>query len=129
VSLFEEQLKALRTTMSSVKPEEFDMTYWNCGTVSCICGHQELVEPQAPVFRKDKSAVDISDALDQACTEATGNRHLAESVYDGTAVARQDAALFAGRLTLEELNHPHLTTQSSPADAISYIDMLIEELS
>ena len=51
---------------------------------------------------------------------------LSRSIWEGGG--RQRSAKDANILTQEQLNHPHLTTDSSPADVVSYIDMLLGKL-
>jgi hypothetical protein len=142
LNLFVEQLKALRTTMSSVKPEEFDMENWiskehPCGTVACVCGHQAILGDLTH-FSTAKSeskkemylvASKVSDDLDKACYSRFANSSLSESVWQVNADCRSYDAEGSKLLTPEQQLHPHLTTSSSPEDVVSYIDMLIEILS
>jgi hypothetical protein len=142
LNLFVEQLKALRTTMSSVGPEKFDMDNWiseehPCGTVACVCGHQAILgdlthfECAKSESKKEMYLVasKVSDDLDNACYSRFNNSFLSESVWQVSDCSRRYEAAWSKLLTEEQLKHPHLTTESSPEDVVSYIDMLIEILS
>jgi hypothetical protein len=141
--------------MSRVKTERFDMAHWQCGTVACVCGHQavskdltdfprasKVYAAQSPslaltdiellaltdtellaVVEIDLTAARISQDLDYACRKALGSNALSRSIWEGGG--RQRIAEDANILTQEQLNHPHLTTDSSPADVVDYIDMLL----
>jgi hypothetical protein len=136
--MFTKQLKALKTTMSGVKSETFDMMDWHCGTVACICGHQgisgDLTEfPTAllaasPGFIYSSGEIgvrasSVANDLDDACEVMFGTDRLARSVWQG--FGRLSAAIDSGMLTPKQLTHRHLNTDSSPADVADYIDMLL----
>lgn len=137
MSLFTTQLKALRATMRKTVPENFDMDQWNCGTVGCICGHQALSNdlkafPTAfPLsVLTNKSTADVShisssiaDDLNSSCKELLGTDFLARSVWQ--SYARKILASGSAVLSEDQLEHPHLTTCSSPGYAVSYITMLL----
>ena len=133
MNLFVKQLKALKTTMSTVGPEQFDMGRWHCNTVVCICGHQAVSGDLTyfPASRLEstnlelvyRKAYKIVEDLDNACKTIFGSDHLSRSVWQ--PCARKWAAKHSLCLTQEQLNHPHLTTDSSPADVVDYIDMLL----
>lgn len=38
-------LLALRNHLETLKPEQFDMTTWHCGTAACIAGHAATLDP------------------------------------------------------------------------------------
>jgi hypothetical protein len=143
MSLFVEQLKALKTTMSSVEPKHFDMSKWRCGTVACICGHQTLFgdlthfpatqswvetsfmreNPDANESKINGASYSISRELSNSSHDALGDSMWAHSLYSATTC---DRYYFAKNvLTEEQLKHPHLTTNSSPEDVVSYIDMIL----
>jgi hypothetical protein len=141
--------------MSRVKTERFDMAHWQCGTVACVCGHQavskdltdfprasKVYAAQSPslaltdtellaltdtellaVMEIDLTAARISQDLDYACKAMFKTDALSGSIWGGGG--RQRRAEDADILTQEQLKHPHLTTDSSPADVVSYIDMLL----
>jgi hypothetical protein len=137
MNLFTKQLKALRITMSRVAPDQFDMASWECGTAACICGHQAIEGdlayfPKATLEYMNPSecsseiafrASCLSTDLDDACEAMFSTEHLAQSIWQ--SFDRQISAINSKLLTQEQLNHPHLTTDSSPADVVDYIDMLL----
>jgi hypothetical protein len=131
MNLFVKQLKALKTTMSTVGPEQFDMGDWHCGTIACVCGHQATKDLNYfPIARETKNhtplatlAKKVSDDLDDACEAMFGTSLLSKSIWDSED--RQLSATLSKLFTRKQINHPHLTTDSSPADVVSYIDMLL----
>jgi hypothetical protein len=136
MSLFEEQLKALKTTMSSVEPKQFDMAHWHCGTVACVCGHQAVSGNLKHFYKarvvtaKHISSVANSIAADlqQSTDHSPALSNLSLSIWDANKRERLAAATYSKLLTPKQLKHPHLTTESSPEDVISYIDMILGEL-
>jgi hypothetical protein len=135
MSLFVKQLKALRTTMSSVAPEHLNMGYWQCGTVACVCGHQAISGDlthftDANNYRDKSESIDtiadtVANDLDSACMSALGSECLSGSIWSSDTEARFMEAFTSAVLTPEQLQHPHLTTKSSPEDVVSYIDMIL----
>jgi hypothetical protein len=133
--LFVEQLKALKTTMSSVAPEHFDMENWVCGTVACVCGHQAMSGDLTHFTRAEEhykdghDATDTADSLssdlDESCIDIFGTTNLSESIWQIIPKFRKAEAKSSKMLTEEQLKHPHLTTDSSPEIAVSYIDMVL----
>ncbi len=55
--------------------------------------------------------------------------NLSMSIWDAYEGTRLEAATYSEMLPAEQLEHPHLTTDSSPEDVVSYIDMLLGVLS
>jgi hypothetical protein len=145
MTLFVKQLKALKTTMSSVAPKHFDMSKWYCQSVGCLCGHQTvfgdlthfpLVEtmlenslvreqPALEKFSLNIAAVRLSQELCASCSNELGNSRAALSLYCSVIHDRMRHAIRSKLFTEEQLKHPHLNTVSSPQDVVSYIDMIL----
>lgn len=145
-SLFISQLEALGATLEATKPTSFDMgTYYkasesySCGYAACVCGEQAmsgrlesfpLAKARAGIIQDttfvSHTAGHIDEDLRAACHIATGDNNLAESVTAVSSACRRGAA--AGKLTYEQMQHPHLNSNSSPEHAVSYINMLIRVL-
>jgi hypothetical protein len=146
-TLFISQLEALDTTLEATKPANFNMDYYHkaslsteCGYVACVCGEQALSDrlkffPIAhSLTESDTSFIVahvagyIDEDLQAACYTATGHTSLAESVTMVSDVIRKKKAEASEYLTFEQLQHPHLNSDSSPKHAASYIRMLIKVL-
>jgi hypothetical protein len=144
--LFISQLEALATTLEETKAINFSMSYYystflnKCGYTACVCGEQALsgrleffpiadsLKLKSPTmsFIIPNVAGYIDEDLRAACHTATGYSSLAKSVTMVGAETRKKKA--SEYLTDEQLQHPHLTTESSPEHAASYIRMLIRVL-
>jgi hypothetical protein len=144
MSLFVNQIKTLITTLSQVKePETFNMEVWyepyisdtECGYAACICGHQSLA-PISGLFSIEfqhsnntlGQATQIASDLDVSCITETGDDVLAKSVYSGDSWERFRSARDSDEFTKEELEHPHLITNSSPLLAISFMQLVLTKL-
>jgi hypothetical protein len=142
--LFISQLLALAKTMSKVDEDSFNMfTYYRgssintCGYVACVCSHQ-AVSRDLKLFPKSDTALSlgtlkgiylanyIDEDIREACIVHTGSSYLAKSVTSSC-----DRKLFAhssNLLTPNQLEHPHLNSESSPKLAARYIRMLVKVL-
>lgn len=154
MSLFKRQIEEIVKTLKLVRDSNedsersFNMGYWHtsttwmesqtldviteCGYVACICGHQ-AVRGDLSMFSNNKTdyrhlAEGISEDLDESCRIIYDDNSLALSIYDDSTSCRRNNAEWTGLLTDEQMEHPHLTTDSSLEYAISYLEMIIEIL-
>jgi hypothetical protein len=147
MSLFENQIKTLITTLENITdPESFDMTNWHkyrphtqCGFAACICGHQALASTseffnyqERPKDSNDKfveDSVSISNNLGDACISLTGDIELATSIYGGDEFDRRAAAGYTFVFSPLELEHPFLHNEEpSVEEAISYLRLVLTKL-
>jgi hypothetical protein len=143
MSLFENQIKTLITTLENIPdPESFDISDWHsykphvqCGFAACICGHQALA-PTSEFFvysekplRYIDDAISIAQLLDISCTDLTGDTELAESIYHGGLNDRRSTAYFSEVFSSLELDHPFLNNDyPSIEEAISYLRLVLTKL-
>jgi hypothetical protein len=148
MSLFTNQIKTLIETMSQVKEvESFKMSTWytdhsttysKCGFAACICGHQALALPSEFFsftfvdITQETSLINraelISSDLNKSCYTETDEEYLALAIYDGDDEERKSAAWKCCKFDELELEHPHLTSESSPEHAISFMELVLTKL-
>lgn len=98
-----------------------------CGTVACVCGHVAVYKGYGKYdwglhnmeTLLSRIAMDEAERLEQ-----TLGYELAKSIYDDDACCRRRLAGRTELFSETELKHPHLITESSLQDAISYLELI-----
>jgi hypothetical protein len=149
MSLFENQIKTLITTLETIpSPESFDIGSWydsttklDCGYAACICGHQALA-PTSEFFNYEPYIRDvtidiafgidagtISELLDASCLELTQSEDLSMSIYSSNFGDRKDYAYNSEVFTRLEREHPFLNKhEPTSEEAISYLRLVLTKL-
>jgi hypothetical protein len=130
---------------SCVSTTDFDMhtffrveeNIFDCKTSCCLCGDLALSR-LAKDYGCEVSDIDyISDELEENLANSATDianelaevlgRFLARSIYAESYFIRSKSA-GKSDIAIKLLDHPHLTTESCRADAIDYIERVIEEI-
>jgi hypothetical protein len=129
-------LQTLAETMDEVDANggELDMGNWVCGTAACVCGWQAM-KKNTEVFpiRTDGYDVgfyadNISDTLDKLCSNVFILSYLSQSIWAPCGEDRTIEASNSNLFTKEELNHPHLTDNTTAKDAADYLRLCIKKV-
>lgn len=127
INLIDEAIEALENASKRENAVLYMSHYiWEnneCDTAACICGYMAL-ERGYGEFEAREIAIDFNIK----CDEIFNNKYLSRSIYDGSPHIREAYAIQSKLFTEEELQHPHLTTESSIEDAISYLKLCREKV-
>lgn len=107
-----------------------DMSDWYCGTAACLCGDVGISRSVSDsIDAIIDAASGFSDELDVASELVFGSESMAASIYSIHSGHRHHCALESGVFSLEELNHPHLTTDHNSREiAHDYVRLVMEKI-
>jgi hypothetical protein len=92
-----------------------------CGYAACICGYLAL-----DFAKGDATILEIkgeSEHINEAMTKVLGGA-LTDSIVGTCAYDRWESAADTRLFSIEEMEHPHLTGESSLGCAISYLKLI-----
>jgi len=127
--------------LSNSREEVLDMREWVqfryesthfCGYAACICGFVALrtLSDRQPTENDEDYENRIrneASAVEREITRVIG-LDLSDSITGPGEKVRRHRAVASGYFTPEELNHPHLNSDTSLKEAISYMKMLRSKL-
>jgi len=102
-------------------PETVENLEHFCGYAACICGYLAL-----DFAKGDATILEIkeeSEHINEAMTKVLGGA-LTDSIVGTCAYDRWESAADTRLFSIEEMEHPHLTSESSLACAISYLKLI-----